>query len=1160
MEGEGSIHILSLLISVLVLAEPGPRLGAGLTGFFDRLSAETDRGTRRQELLESESDYLPLESLSGPFEGAGDLLGLRPGDIVAVRVWRPLTPSDLALLDLCGFWPAGTSPERDVFAAVLLGEPDIERLAGSGFARSVSRWDPSSACPSDAPADWSGHFLVRVFGDVLPPGGEWISEGLARVPGSPSDREMLCGAAGVLSVSWETTARPENALFRADDSRRLTGCPPVWEYYSGNGVIAGVLDTGVWSEHPDLSGAVISGPPDPDGHGTAVCGIIASRGTVPLGCEWNGMGVAWSASLHVIERPSDMTPSQLYSFLDAFENAGCSLVNNSWGFPSSGYDDFCQAVDSWVDENRTVVIFSAGNGGDPFTITSPGAAKNCITVGAVTYVPDGSGNCYLAEYSSEGPTMGDGRLKPEILAPGGDFEMESMMNGVVSTNAWYGGQWLDEEEDRWPGEPSYTRRAGTSMAAAHVSGAVALCFEKYGNLIHPEDISALLVASAIPLEGNTGSGLSGYATTAYGYGLLDAFHLPGVYFSEEVDRPLWVYDAMSEGGPSREWTFYIPGSVLRISAALAYSDVAGEGIMNDLDLTLISPSNVEYEFELPAGVTEESPIERVCVVNPEPGAWNAVVTAAGWSDPGNPFEEEEYSLAIYSYSREPEISVQSPRDTVIYASPGSELKIPVAVVNSGGYIAAGTWAEVDAPSGFTGDIDLPRYMGNLVYRNSVAVDTFTVQTPDQPGTYQLTAHADAANLGIQPDSASFQVILAYPDLVVSIPSPDVPPPFDVGQSVLFSVIVTNEGEGPCGPSQLTFYLESHPDSSGNPVAVFDVPALDGGGSQSFSCEMLFTYFDLGERYVVTEVDAESIIEESDESNNRSVFGPFQVEGAFAPPSGLSAESGNDGFIPLTWSPPQIPSDDRGNDGKGLTGYGIYRSLSPMGPDSVPVATLSSSDTTYVDSLVSNGVTYYYWATCLYQNPSGESVLSNMASATAQGPSGMLAGEVWDVMTGQRLRDVEVSIDLLGLDTPTDAEGWYFFESVPVGMLFVSVEHPGYIAVTDTVQILEDEETLHDFPLQRDLGLGISVIPNPFTPNGDGINDTAFFIWPAMGEAPLTVTIFGMDGVPLRTVLDEGSGPAWDGTDDVGESVPGGIYLYMAVSGDQRKSGVICLAR
>jgi len=1152
------MNTILLLLAVLVATDSGPRRGDGPADVMGRLSVLTDREARREELLSLGEDYLAPGSAPGPYEGGIRLQDLAPGDVVAVRVWRALTPDDLALLDLGGLWPAGAAAGPDVFAAVVLEAPDAARLAGSGFVRSISPWDASADCPPGPPTDWSGRFLVRLVGDEPPSGGEWVSPGLASVPGAPSDLETLCSLPGVLSVSWEPLARPENAMFRADDSRRLTGCPMVWEYYGGGGVLAGVLDTGVWSEHPDLQGAVLSGPPDPDGHGTAVCGVIASRGTLPLGCEWDGRGVAWAAGLHVIERPSELTPSGLAGLLDEFEAAGCVLVNNSWGFPSDSYDAFCETVDGWIDANATVVVFSAGNDGDPSTITSPGAAKNCITVGAVTYVPDDQGNCYLAGYSSEGPTP-DGRLKPEILAPGGDWVMESMANGVVTTNAWYGGGWLDEEEDRWPGEPSYTRVAGTSMAAAHVSGAVTLCYEKYGELVHPEDISALLVACAIPLEGNTGPDLSGYATTACGYGLLDAFHLPGVYFSEEVDRPLWVYDTMSEGSAPREWTFYIPGNVLRLSAAMAYSDVPGEGIGNDLELTLISPSDVEYEYVLPAGVTSESPIERICITGPEPGAWRAVVGAAGWSDPGDPFEEESYSVAIYSFSREPEILVQSPRDTTIYASPGSEIDIPVALINTGGYIAAGTWAELDAPSGFSGEIDQPTYFGNLVYRNSVAVHTFTVQTPDLPGTYQLTVRADAANLGLQPDSATFQVVLAYPDLVVSIPSPDVSPPFEVGQSVLFSVIVTNQGVGPCAGSSLSLFLEADPDSSTHEVAVFDVEALTGGGSQSFSAPVLLTYFDLGERFLAAEVDADAVVEESDETNNRSAYGPFAVEGSFAPPADLAAESGNDGFIPLSWSPPDVPRGG-GNDGsKGLSDYALYRGLSPMGPDSLPLAVLPWSDTTYTDSLVSNGVTYYYWATCLYEDPPGESIYSNVASATAQGPSGSLSGEVWDVMTGQRLPDVEISIELLGLETPTDEDGWYSFASVPVGQVAVTADPPGYVAVTDTVVIVEDEETLHDFPLERDLGLGIGVLPNPFTPNGDGINDEAFFRWPAMGDADLAVTIYGIDGVPLRSMTGSG-GTSWDGLDDAGRTVPGGLYVFVAVSGDQRKSGVLCLAR
>ncbi len=1122
---------------------------------FDSLTAMD--GPERQELLVLlDASYHPTDAGSGAALAVGGTALLDEGSLVELEVWRDLTPADLALLDRCGLWPVGGRSGPETVVAEVTGQVDAAALAGSGFLRRASPFAPAGPAEAAPPADWSGHFLVRTVGDP-PVGGSWIADGWARVPGAPGDLPAILAAPGVLSVEWEPRAFPRSAAdFRPDDSRRLAGFPGVWDYYQGGGVLTGVIDTGVWSGHEDLSPAVVQGPPDTDGHGTAVCGVIASRGTVPVGGEYDGRGAAFMGDLYVLERPEEMTPGQLAGLFSELSGAGCRLVNNSWGFEAEGYDEFCEVVDEWADTRDMVMVFSAGNLGEPEGITSPGMARNCITAGAVTYVPDSLGNCYLAPYSSMGPTPGDGRLKPDILAPGGAFTGGTMQEGVVTTNAMYGGDWLDDPDDRWPGEPSYTRYAGTSMAAAFVSGAVALCLDKYGPLIHPEDVAALMMSSAIPLAGNTGPPESGYATTGYGYGLLDAFHMQGVYFSEEVDRPLWVFDTYQEGTAEREWTFYIPSSVLRFSAAMAYCDVAGEGLGNDLDLTLVSPDDVEYEYSLPEGVTSESPVERIGIESPVPGAWTARISAESWSSPGNPFEEEQYSLAVYSYSRSPSLRVFSPADTTMFASPGDSLDIPLVVVNNGGYIVVGTWGSISAPSGFSGEVDVPGYLGNLVYRDAASADTFTVRVPTQPGTYQLTARAEGANLGLLPDSSVFEVLIAYPDLTVSVPSPDVPPPFQVGQSVRFTTVVTNEGEGPSDGCLMDLYLETHPDSSTNRVGSVFVEPLQGGESIPFTVDVDFTYFDLGTRYLAAEVDVDGQVTEADEGNNRSAFGPFEVEGILAPPSSLTAGSGFDGYVPLEWSPPAPES--AGVDSKGLVGYRLYRGQSPLGPDPEPIADLPSSDTTYTDSLVSNGITYYYWATSVYQDPTGESGYSNMASATPQGPSGAMEGTVTDSLTGQRLRDVAVEIEHLGLQAVTDEEGDYTFGSVPVGPIPVRVDHEGYLPASDTVTILEGETARLDFALRRDLGEAMSVIPNPFTPNGDGINDVAGFIWPAAEGVPLTVTIYDMTGVPVRTIA--GTEPRWDGLDDAGAAVSGGVYAYIAWAGDTRTTGVVCLAR
>lgn len=1132
-----------------------PQQGNVSSDTFNYLSG-LESSERQQELDLLNISYSKLQWASGAFEGISGLAELSAGSLVEIRVWRPLTPEDLSILDRCGFWPASWAPSHDTFAAYVTGEPDINFIRSSGFIKSIKPWNASEYSSSNQPVNWSGHFLLVTVGDIVPPGGEQMSGDFVRIAGSHADFQNLCRIEGVVRVIWEETVNPENELFRADDSRRLISCSSIWEYYQGEGIVTGVLDTGVWRSHPDLSSAVISGPDDLDGHGTAVCGVISSRGEIPLGCEYNGRGVAYDGSLFVLQRPDDLTPSQLDNLFNDFDQADCKIVNNSWGFSSTGYDAFCEIVDSWVDLEGLVLVFSAGNLGGTGGITSPGNAKNCITVGAVTYIPDGNGNCYLAPYSSQGPTEGDGRLKPDILAPGGAFTGSTMANGVVTTNAQFGSQWLDDPEDRWPGEPYYTRRTGTSMAAAHVSGALAICYEKYGELIHPEDISALIAASSIPLAGNTGSASCGYATTGYGYGLIDAFHLPGVYFSEEVDRPLWVHETYIEGTAYKEWIFYIPATVNRLSGAMAYSDVPGSGICNDLEFSLISPGGTTYNHSLPSGVTGESPLEKICVENPESGAWKVRITASSWSDPGNPFEEEDYSVVVYSFSRDPSVRVLSPSDTTIYAAPGSTLDLPLAVCNDSGYIVAGTWGSIEAPSGFSGEIFDPRYMGNLVYKDAVNVDTFTIGTPTQAGTYDLMARVNGANLGLQPDSSVFQVIIAYPDLTVSMPSPDLSPPFYVGQAVRFSVVVTNAGEGPSGNCQLGLYLEEHPDSTTNPVAFFQVPPMQGGNTQSFSTVITFSYFDLGQRYLAAIVDTENVIIESSEDNNRAVYGPFMVEGTLAPPENLSAQSGNDGFVPLSWNSPTPQGAI--SDSKGLVGYNLYRSLSHLGPGDEPIASLTSNDTTFTDSLVSNGVTYYYWATTIYSNPYGESDLSNMASATPQGPSGSLSGEVWDMHTRQRLSDIKVDILDLGLEAITNSEGYYSFSNVPVGPVPITVVQTGYYTIQDTVLIVMDENTVHDIPLERELPQSLSIIPNPLTPNGDGINDTAYFIWPGVQGILITVTIYDMEGIPIRSF--EGQEPFWDGRDDDGTTVPGGLYVYMAWAGDNRSGGVICVAR
>ncbi|HRW77710.1 MAG TPA: hypothetical protein P5207_03485, partial [Candidatus Sabulitectum sp.] len=126
----------------------------------------------------------------------------------------------------------------------------------------------------------------------------------------------------------------------------------------------------------------------------------------------------------------------------------------------------------------------------------------------------------------------------------------------------------------------------------------------------------------------------------------------------------------------------------------------------------------------------------------------------------------------------------------------------------------------------------------------------------------------------------------------------------------------------------------------------------------------------------------------------------------------------------------------------------------------------------MDSLVVNGVGYYYWATCVYTSPGGESVYSNMASATAQGPTGSLGGTVTDVYTGRDLPDIVVSIFGLGITSVTDDTGFYYFEDVPVGPVPVFVDQDPYLVFSDTASVEEDVFTEFDIGLIRDFSPGM----------------------------------------------------------------------------------------
>lgn len=200
------------------------------------------------------------------------------------------------------------------------------------------------------------------------------------------------------------------------------------------------------------------------------------------------------------------------------------------------------AVHAWNDES---FIGGMASGGTPFqapligwtagdrqsTVIDPACANSVIGVGAHAPEDGGSGG-FLAGFSSRGPTI-DGRLKPDITAPG--VGVASSVNSCTSLSF---DQVATVQFDglAYP----FGRLSGTSMATPAVSGCAALLLEA-SPFATPAQIKAALLDNA-RTDGFTGN-VPPQGSTAWGRGKVNAYaamaDLLGVVGVEESDGATW---------------------------------------------------------------------------------------------------------------------------------------------------------------------------------------------------------------------------------------------------------------------------------------------------------------------------------------------------------------------------------------------------------------------------------------------------------------------------------------------------------------------------------------------------------------------------------------------------------------------------------------------
>jgi serine protease len=332
---------------------------------------------------------------------------------------------------------------------------------------------------------------------------------------------------------------PNDAYFTRQWHYPLINLPQAWNITTGSAsVIVAVIDTGVWLAHEDLSAKLVAGydfvrdpdnaldndgidsnPDDPgDGngppgssswHGTHVAGIIAAHtnnGIGVAGAGWNtrvmplrALGRDYGDSYDVI---------QAIRFAAGLDNdsgtkpvAVADIINLSLGGEGSSSIEL-QAI----HEARAagVIIIAAAGNERTSTPGYPASYEGVISVSAV----DARGQ-FSSSYSNYGEFV-------DIAAPGGDLgaDIDGDGNGDGILSA------LVDDGGVVSGSSSYSSTyafyEGTSMAAPHVAGVIALMKAVYPAMT-PDDLDRLLITGQMSSDkGSAGR------DDFYGYGMIDA--------------------------------------------------------------------------------------------------------------------------------------------------------------------------------------------------------------------------------------------------------------------------------------------------------------------------------------------------------------------------------------------------------------------------------------------------------------------------------------------------------------------------------------------------------------------------------------------------------------------------------------------------------------
>jgi subtilisin family serine protease len=384
----------------------------------------------------------------------------------------------------------------------------------------------------------------------------WVFNGLS-VTATADVLAELATRAEVLSITLdEIILMPSSPLGErlaspsgAEPNLTRINAPALWNLgFRGQGIVVANMDTGVDADHPDLSAQWRGGtnswfdpsgqhpttPTDTNGHGTWSMGILVGQdnGGTSIGVAPDAQWIA----VKIFDDQGKATATRIHQgfqwLLDPDGNPDTpdapNVVSNSWSIGRPGCVLAFQLDLQALRAAGIVPVFAAGNFGPAgSTSASPANYPEAFAVGAT------DNSDVVWPESSRGPSAcsDPSAVYPQVVAPGVNVRTTDL-----------GG--------------FYYAASGTSMAAPHVAGALALLLSAYPDLTSPEQETAVL-STTVDL-GSPGP------DNDYGYGRVDVLAAYHRLSESEI-----LFADGFELGNLEAWTASIGGDGISVTAEAA---------------------------------------------------------------------------------------------------------------------------------------------------------------------------------------------------------------------------------------------------------------------------------------------------------------------------------------------------------------------------------------------------------------------------------------------------------------------------------------------------------------------------------------------------------------------------------------------------------------